>query len=113
MQVVFPRQRLSGFSASTSVLMLRSERTACNGPVCQRTHFGNQRWVMSGPANRDLSKKSEREQARAEACSSALCICRLRATAVSGFVPFLSLVQGAYYLATGVWPLISIRTFEA
>src|SRR5207245_10216197 len=35
------------------------------------------------------------------------------ATAVSGFVPYLSLAQGTYYLMTGVWPLISMRTFEA
>ena len=26
---------------------------------------------------------------------------------------YLSLMQGAYYAATGVWPLVSIRSFEA
>ena len=30
----------------------------------------------------------------------------------SPLVPCLSLGQGAFYLLTGIWPLVSIRTFE-
>jgi hypothetical protein len=32
---------------------------------------------------------------------------------VSNVLPYLPLTQGAYYLATGLWPLLSIRTFQA
>ncbi|MDN3512638.1 MAG: hypothetical protein QY310_15620 [Candidatus Jettenia sp. CY-1] len=30
----------------------------------------------------------------------------------TSFMVYLSLVQGVYYLITGVWPLISMRTFQ-
>jgi len=29
------------------------------------------------------------------------------------FARWLSVIQGLYYLLTGVWPLVSMRTFEA
>ena len=34
-------------------------------------------------------------------------------TAATGPAERLALGQGAFYVATGVWPLLSIRTFEA
>ncbi|GAB63462.1 conserved hypothetical protein [Candidatus Jettenia caeni] len=30
----------------------------------------------------------------------------------TSFMMYLSLVQGVYYLITGIWPLISMRTFQ-
>ena len=33
--------------------------------------------------------------------------------AATGAAERLALAQGAFYVATGVWPLVSIRTFEA
>lgn len=30
----------------------------------------------------------------------------------TSFMVYLSLVQGVYYLITGIWPLISMRTFQ-
>ncbi len=32
---------------------------------------------------------------------------------MSGSLPYLALAQGIYYVITGIWPLLSIRTFEA
>ena len=34
-------------------------------------------------------------------------------TAATGRAERLALAQGAFYVATGVWPLVSVRTFEA
>lgn len=32
---------------------------------------------------------------------------------VPSLITYLSLMQGSYYLATGLWPLLHIRSFEA
>lgn len=32
---------------------------------------------------------------------------------MSGWDRWLALIQGAYFLATGLWPILSMRTFEA